>query len=191
METTTETNQANRELTATEIQIAIAQIEDRLMRLAKAQAELTEFCGDGECPEYNRMMGGVSEDAANDFHDKIVSEQRDALRSKYDIPDGVHLFYEGMESAITPTSTSRLKPHLVAWVKGKLVKDQCEDIYFYFEEMRQADWGWIMLERPLGYYNAPCDDDQEAIRLEMESIGTRSRSKNTKLPPLTDGAFFK
>jgi hypothetical protein len=161
------------------------------MRLAKAQSELTEFCGDGECAEYNRMMEGVADDAANEFHDKIVSNQCNALRAKYEIPNGVHLFYEGMESALMQKEAKTCKPHLLAWVKGKLTSDQCDDMYFYFEEMEQADWGWIMLERPLGYYNAPCDDDQEAIRLEMVSIGTRSRYKNAKLPPLTDGAFFK
>jgi len=191
METKTKTDKAYRELTASECKIAIAQIEDRLMRLAKAQAELTEFCGDGECAEYNRMMEGVADDAANDFHDKIVSERCNALRAKYDIPDGVHLFYEGMESALTPPSAKSCKPHLAAWVKGKLTKDQCSDIFFYFEEMEQADWGWIMLERPLGYYDAPSDEDPDSIKSELESIGTRSRSKNTKLLPLTDGAFFK
>jgi DNA-binding XRE family transcriptional regulator len=40
METTTEAHQHNRELTTTEIKIAIAQIEDRLMRVAKAQDEV-------------------------------------------------------------------------------------------------------------------------------------------------------
>ena len=46
METATETNPHNRELTATEIQIAIAQIEDRLMRVAKAQSALGAFYDD-------------------------------------------------------------------------------------------------------------------------------------------------
>jgi len=162
-----------------------------LMRLAKAQAELTEFCGDGERGEYEKLMAGVPEDQCNDESERIINEKRRKLRAKYEIPDGVHLFYQGMESAVTPQEAKGCKPHLSAWVKGKLTADQCVDIYYYFEEMSQADWGWIMLERPLGYYDAPSDDDEDAIRMEMESIGTRSRSKNNKLPPLTDGAFFK
>lgn len=161
------------------------------MRIANAQAELTAFCDDGECVEYEKLMAGVSDDAANDESERVINEKRSKIRAKHDIPDGVHLFYEGMESALTPPSAKNCKPHLAAWVKGKLTKDQCSDIFFYFEEMEQADWGWIMLERPLGYYDAPSDDDMDAIRAEMESIGTRSRSKNTKLPPLTDGSFFK
>ena len=184
METTTETNPANRELTATEIKIAIAQIEDRLMRLAKAQAELTEFCGDGECAEYNRMMTGIPEDQCNDENEKIINEKTRNLRAKYEIPDAVHLFYEGMESAFLPEVAKRCKPHLSAWVKGKLTSDQCEDIYFFFEEFEQADWGWIMLECPLGYYYPQFNIDQKSILLEMISIGTRSRSKKNKLPPL-------
>ena len=40
METKTKTDKAYRELTASECKIAIAQIEDRLKRIAKAQKEI-------------------------------------------------------------------------------------------------------------------------------------------------------
>jgi hypothetical protein len=160
------------------------------MRVAKAQTELTAFCGDGECVEYEKLMAGVSDDDANDESEKIINEKRRNLRAKYEIPDAVYLFYEGMESAILPEAAKRCKPHLSAWVKGKLTPDQCEDIYFFFEELEQADWGWIMLECPLGYYYPQFNIDQKSIILEMMSIGTRSRSKKNKLPPLIGRRVF-
>lgn len=160
-----------------------------MIRLAKAQAELTEFCGDGECIEYNKLMNSVSDEDANDFHEKIVSERSDELRLKYDIPKSVYLFCAGIGSAFIKTDPiSKLKLYLSSWVKGKLTEEDCDEIHFYFEEIRQADWGWIMLERPLGYYDALSYEDQKAIKMEMVSIGTRSRSKNTNLPQLINFA---
>jgi hypothetical protein len=167
METTTEASPSNRELTPTEIKIAIAQIEDRLMRLAKAQSELTKFYYD-DATRYESSGEKIKE-----------------LRKKYEIPDGVFIFEAASGgSAFTTDCKADIKSYLASWVRGRLTKDQCQDIYWYFEEIREADWGWIMLERPLGYYDAPSDDDQDAIRLEMESIGTRSRAKNLKLTKL-------
>lgn len=185
METTTETHQNNRELTSTEIKIAIAQIEDRLIRLAKSQAELTEFCGDGECVEYEKLMAGVPENQCNDESKRIINKKSCDLRAKYDIPDGVYLFCAGLTKT---DPISKLKLYLSSWVKGKLTEEDCDEIHFYFEDIREADWGWIMLERPLGYYDAPSDEDQNAIKMEMVSIGTRSRSKNTNLPQLINFA---
>ena len=160
-----------------------------MIRLAKAQKELTEFCGDGECAEYEKLMAGVPENQYNDESKRIINEKRRVLRAKYDIPEGVHLFCHSDESAFRPTDlSSKLKTYLATWVKGKMTEEDCDEIYFYFEEIRQADWGWIMLERPLGYYDAPSDEDQKSIKMEMISIGTRSRSKNTNLPQLINFA---
>ena len=160
-----------------------------MIRLAKAQKELTEFCGDGECVEYEKLMAGVPENQCNDENKRIINEKCRAFRTKYDIPEGVHLFCHSDESAFRPIDlSSKLKAYLTTWVKGKMTEEDCDEIYFYFEEIRQADWGWIMLERPLGYYDAPSDEDQKSIKMEMISIGTRSRSKNTNLPQLINFA---
>jgi hypothetical protein len=165
METTTETNQTDRELTSTEIQIAIAQIEDRLMRVAKAQSELAEIAeGDDE----------------KEFAAK--------LRTKYDIPEGIHLFFEGVDAALTKDNAKICKPHLAAFVKGKLTENSFSDLVFFFEECAECDYGWILVERPMGFYDQPSHEDMDAVIAEMESIGTRSRSKNTKLPRIA-GVF--
>lgn len=154
------------------------------MRVAKAQDEMTDFCGDGEKQEYESLMSGVSEDDANDMHKKIVEDRRSMLRGKYDIPQEVHLFYRGMESALGAKDKTMYQRHLAAWVRGKLREEDCMDLYWHFEEFRQCDWGWIMIERPLGYYDAPSDEDTDDVLREMVSIGTRSRSKARNLPEL-------
>jgi hypothetical protein len=165
METTAETNHANRELTSTEIQIAIAQIEDRLMRVAKAQSELAAITeGDDE------------------------KELEAKLRTKYDIPEGVYLFFWGVDAALTKDDAKTCKPHLAAFVKGKLTEQGMWDLIYYFEEYAECDYGWIMVERPMGFYGQPSDNDMDDVRREIESIGTRSRSKNTKLPAIA-GVF--
>jgi hypothetical protein len=166
METTTETNQANRELTTTEIKIAIAQIEDRLMRVAKAQSELSEI---PEC------------DDRDEFSAK--------LRVKYEIPELVHLFFPGIDGALTRSHMTTCKPHLASFVKGKLTENAMSDLIFFFEECAECDYGWILVERPMGFYNDQTTaDHMDDVRREIESIGTRSPSKNTKLPKIA-GAF--
>ena len=165
METTTETHKAHRELTPTEIRIAIAQIEDRLMRVAKAHIELLEISDDDD--------------------ESLFKEK---LRTKYEIPEGVHLFFAGADSALTPADAKTCKPHLAAFVKGKLTNEGMDDLIFYFEELAECDYGWIMIERPMGFYDSPSDEDMDDVVREIVAIGTRSRSKNTKLPRIA-GAF--
>ena len=132
------------------------------MRVAKAQSELAE--GDDE-----------KESAAKQ-------------RAKYDIPEGVHLFVQGLGATLTKYNAKACKPHLAAFVKGKLTKNGMSDLIFYFEECAECDYGWILVERPMGFYDQPSDEDMDDVRREIESIGTRSRSKNTKLPRIA-GVF--
>ena len=135
------------------------------MRVAKAQSDLAEIAeGDDE----------------KEFAAK--------LRTKYDIPAGVHLFFEGVDAALTKDNAKICKPHLTAFVKGKLTANSFSDLVFFFEECAECDYGWILVERPMGFYDQPSREDMDAVIAEMESIGTRSRSKNTKLPRIS-GVF--
>ncbi len=165
METKTETNQANRELTTTEIKIAIAQIEDRLIRVAKAQGELSEI---PEC------------DGRDEFSAKA--------RVKYEIPEGVYLFSPGVDGALTKSDIATCKPHITAFVRGKMTENGMSDLLFYFEEFAECDYGWVLVDRPMGFYNAPSANHMDDVRREIKSIGTRSRSKSTKLPRIA-GVF--
>ena len=165
METTTETNQANRELTKTEIQIVVAQIQDRLMRVAKAQVNFDDI----------------------DLDEGVRRKKRAAiLRKEYDIPDGVHLFNDCADLALTPIDAKKCKPYIMAFVHGKLTKETLDHLLFFFEEDGECDYGWILVERPIGFYDAPSDEDVDEIMAEIRSIGTRSRAKAKNLPKLTN-----
>ena len=159
METATETNQTHRELTATEIQISIAQIQDRLMRVAKAQEELSAL---------------EEMDDGNELAEKI--------RAKYDIPEGVHLF--SLAGQLNRYDVKTCKHHIASFVKGKLTEEGILDLIFFFEEIAECDYGWILVERPMGFYSKPSCEDMDDVLLEIKSIGTRSRLKNTKLPQI-------
>lgn len=131
-----------------------------------------------------------AQDALTDIAEGEDEKQFAAkLRTKYDIPEGVHLF--SGEGELTKEKAKRCKPYLAAFVKGKLTEESMQDLVFFFEEDAECDYGWIMVERPMGFYEQPSEEDMDDVSREIVSIGTRSRSKNTKLLPLTDGAFFK
>ena len=117
METTTETNQANRELTKTEIQIVIAQVQDRLMRVAKAQTELIKNL-ELQYPE---------------------EETKTKLRKKYDIPKGVHLFIAGVDAALLDYAVKACKLYIVAFVHGKQTKETLDHLFFFFDEVGECD----------------------------------------------------
>ena len=178
METTTETNQANRELTKTEIQIVIAQIQDRLMRVAKAQRDYIEDI------ELHWLQHPIDEEVERDKYPE--EEKKTQLRKKYDIPEGVHLFMDGVDSALLDSDAKACKPYIVAFVNGKLTGETLYHLLFFFEEVGECDYGWILVERPIGFYDAPSDDDFEEIMADIRSIGTRSRAKAKNLPKLTN-----
>ena len=178
METTTEASPTNRELTATEIKIAIAQIEDRLIRVAKAQTELLS------------KEKADSEDTA--LEDNEENCRRTVLRKKYEIPTGVHLF-SGFESAMTTSGTSQCKQHINAFVRGKMTDNQFSDLYFFFEEFAECDYGWVLIEKPMfnykginGWTETIKEDHIDSIVVELKSIATRSKSKAGKLPHLSE-----
>jgi hypothetical protein len=178
METTTETNQANRELTKTEIQIVVAQIQDRLMRVAKAQRDYIEDI------ELHWLQHPIDEDVERDKYPE--EEKKNQLRKKYDIPEGVHLFMDGVDSALLDSDAKACKPYIVAFVHGKLTKETLDHLLFFFEEDGECDYGWILVERPIGFYDAPSNEDVDEIMAEIRSIGTRSRAKAKNLPKLTN-----
>ena len=129
------------------------------MRVAKAQCELSQI-------------------AEGDDENDLAA----ALRAKYEIPEGVHLFFYYDSGALTKDNAKTCKLYLAAFVKGKLTNNGMSDLLFYFEEIAECDYGWILVERPMGFYGQPSSGSLDEIRAEIESIGTRSRSKSTKLP---------
>lgn len=155
------------------------------MRIAKAQLELTKYVGmdsDFES-EIDLETKDIPEAKINEKWEELIDKKHEYLRIKYEIPECVHIFLYGMGGALLPSDLAIFKRHLSAWVKGKLTEYQCKELHFRFEECEEADWGWIMLERPLPYYDLDTENNPIEVLEEMKSIGTRSKKK-TKLPEL-------
>ena len=177
METKTKTDNTDRELSTSECKIAIAQIEDRLKRIAKAQKEFikTFYPCLVEYPE--------------DEHDQVMEEvqkMKMTLREKYNIPNGVHIFDDLDGEALREHNLQAYGPYIKSFVKGQLTEFQYYMMVFHFEEAHEFDYGWVLIERPLCFYGAPneANVDINEIHKEMFEIGTRSKIKNTKLIPL-------
>ena len=181
MNTIAKADNNNRELTPSECKIVIAQIEDRFIRIAKAQKEIIK-----------RFYPRLEEEKTDEERDQIMEElhqMKISLRQKYNIPNGVHIFDDRdvfFKIAMIGHRLEEYKPYIKAFVKGQLTESQYQDMAFNFEENDEFDYGWVLIERPLCYYGAPneANVDINEIHKEMFEIGTRSKIKNTKLIPL-------
>lgn len=138
--------------------------------------------------EYGKIPEDVSDEKREEI-EKEISDRLNALalsiRDKYRIPEGVHLFQydEGVWSMEEKT---HLTPWIKAWVAGMLTDDQFEHLHFYFEEYKECDWGWVLINEPLGYYDCISNwkSHKDALR-ELHRIGTRSKKK-AKLRNITN-----
>ena len=118
---------------------------------------------------------------------KQITESK--VREKYGIPEGVYLFgYEdGCDWYTLPRTMAFCKPYIAAFVKGKLTEESLGNFIHYFDDFNEMDYGWILIERPSGFYRAGGQEcDIEAIEAEITAIGTRSKSKARNLPDIMD-----
>lgn len=109
------------------------------------------------------------------------------IREKYEIPDTVYMW--GLERDGEPELLGNVnafaKPYICAFVKGKLNQKSIAELFYFFEEVNEYDYGWILIERPFCYYRAGGEHvDEDEINAEMIRIGTRSKSKAWNLPGL-------
>jgi hypothetical protein len=184
METTAETNPNNRELTTTEVQIVIAQIQDRLTRYVKAERELYALLAKwGDDRE-----GQEGEEEYETEYCAYEESMFKKIREKHDIPDTVFMWglsRDGMPSPLTEINAFA-KPYIAAFVKGKLTTETKDDLVWFFDEIAEYDYGWILIEQPFGYYGVGghCADSEE-IEAEITRIGTRSKSKAKNLPRIS------
>lgn len=122
--------------------------------------------------------------------DDAGKPHRASLRGKYDIPVGVHLFGNA-DSALSTRDVPISKRHINAFVRGTMTDDQFSDLYFFFEEYAECDYGWVLIEKPMFNYhgrNGWSDVPEGHVDLvidELQSIATRSKTKAVKLPHLS------
>lgn len=168
METTTEADKNNRELTATEIKITLAQIEDRLIRFVEA-AEETQKIWEGSLEEY----------PSEEDYEKHEAKRKKEIREKYQIPDGVHLMDE---CAINYEDIPVFMKFAKWWVKGEMNEESFDLFCYHFCEVVEVDFFWVLMDEPGNYYEigmkkGSSRDDCGFVRLEPElkRIGTRSK----------------
>jgi hypothetical protein len=181
METTTETNPHNRELTPGEIKIAFAQIEDRLHRIAMAQSKYSAMLEKLYQPREGGSFVDLTPEEEKEL-DRSDKEKAKAIRQKlydkFDIPASVYLFEDHGELLSRFRS---IMPRVKDWLHGRMTREGFYDMYYFFEEDGECDWGWALMETPFHYYRAgivPENHSCDAIVKELESIGTRSANKN-------------
>jgi hypothetical protein len=170
METSTQANSNLRELTKTEIEIAYAQIIDRMTRAIKAANEGYRL--NLELAEKAELQGLEEWDGFDDYK---------ALKEKYDIPDGVFIFMD--ESMGLHSVKDKVMKDLVKhWVCGTLDESECNAAFFYMEAIDEIDWGWVFMERPINYYGVDKQGKywtEEEAYSEFLKIGTRKNKPHT------------
>lgn len=128
------------------------------------------------------MSSEIEGETPREKEKAVIRKKLQQIRIKYDIPDGVYLFHDDMECALTLNNYREILPRIKDWVCGKMTEAGFCDMYFFFEEGPQCDWGWVLLESPFFYYNSPggVPDSGHCERLvgELKKIGTRNTKKN-------------
>jgi hypothetical protein len=154
MDTKTETNKNNRELTKTEIELAAAEIKDRLHRLLECQDMLSNS-------DYEGDLGYQSAELK--------------LREKYQIPAEVRLFEEDCYSRCAKQVDRWIKP----FVAGQLSEDLIElEIIGLAMEMDEYDYPWVFLGVHGNFYDTETGIDIEDADKEIIAIGSRSKNKS-------------
>jgi hypothetical protein len=151
-----------RELTKTEIDIAVAQIVDRLTRVIRFANDVAKELEDSE--------------------DETLDESKafTVFAEKHGIPEGVH-----------PCPWERpqihkikdISKHVRKWVKGELSPADCDALHADAMEWGEYDIGFVFLGQPSFYYDeARCVDVSEVAK-KFTSVG--SRNYNGKVDVMT------
>lgn len=106
-----------------------------------------------------------------------------SLRQKYGIPPSVYLFQHGTDCPLTTEQANECRRYLSAFIAGTLTRDAVMDLILYFSEYAECDYGWILVNCPLGFYGRPGGESSSVVCREICKVGTRSRRKEN-LPKL-------
>jgi hypothetical protein len=166
MDTQTKTGENHRELTKTEIDLAAAQIKDRLYRLLNCKDAILKSW-DSESHQDN-----LSEEELN-----ILDQENERMfREKYDIPQDVNLY-------VGSCNTQWAKENIVQWIKpfaaGQLTEDLIEhEINGYAMDINEFDYHWVFLGIHGNVYDTKSGIDTEDGDREIIEIGSRSKIKS-------------
>ena len=162
METINEPKLATRELTKTEIDIAVAHIADRLTRVIRFAEDI------------NRHNDSMPDDVVDNESGASVGYHSPSswavFAAKYDIPEGVHPMFD---EALRIDEIKDVSAYIRKWVRGNLSRHDCELLVLYASEWNEYDLGWVFMERPGFNYSAKSDADIEN-RMRFVEIGSRN-----------------
>ena len=170
MEATTEASPTNRELTATEIKITLAQIEDRLTRwIAAATACRASY--DGEA-----ILAIPDE---KEF-DAAIEKTETEARAKNQSPYGGCLFPR--DSIVDERDKALFLKLAKWWVKGEMNEESFDLFSFHFSEIVEIDFFWVLMDQPAFFYTSRWKDYAgeptfAELESELKQIGTRSKKK--------------
>lgn len=154
METMHKPDAIARELTKTEVDIAVAQIVDRLMRLAICAEEI-----------YLEQENGNIEP---DYQDH---ESYKGFCESHGIPIGVHPMWH---DAIMVSEVPMMAKYVKRWVSGRLDSEECAEIYFVADAISEFDLGWVFLDQASFLYHREQSSAYRNNVLQFFKIGTRN-----------------
>ena len=166
METIHKSEASVRELTKTEIDIAVAQIVDRLTRVIRFAEDI------------NRHNDAVSDDVVDNESGASVGYHSPSswavFAAKYDIPEGVHPMFD---EALRIEKIKDVSAYIRKWVRGNLSRHDCELLLLYASEWNEYDFGWVFMESPNFNYSSKSNADLENRKRFVE-IGSRNYKGN-------------
>ena len=161
MDTETKAGKNHRELTKTEIDLAAAQIKDRLYRLLNCQDAIRK-----------------SWDLSDDLSEEETDNERNTrlFKEKYDIPKDVFLYIEECNSAWA-------KENVVQWIKpfaaGQLTEELIRlEITDFAMDINEFDYHWVFLGIHANVYDIKNGIDIKDGDKEIIEIGSRSKIKS-------------
>lgn len=161
METIDKPESHTRELTKTEVDIAVAQIADRLTRVIKFAEDI------------NRHNDAVPDDVVDDESGPLVGYYNPSswavFAAKYDIPDGVHPLFD---EALRMDEIKDVSAHIRKWVRGILSPHDCAILVMYADIWNEYDLGWVFLGKPSFNYRGELCVQSENFK-QFTEIGSR------------------
>jgi hypothetical protein len=166
METINEPKLATRELTKTEIDIAVAQIADRLMRFVRFAEDINRH--------NDKILDQDDEREDLKLVDYHVKTSWSRFAELHNIPDGVHPMFD---EALTTHNVKDVSAHIRKWVRGILSPEDCDILITYASIWNEYDLGWVFMDSPSFYYQGDACIEKENFAKFLE-IGSRNYKGN-------------
>jgi len=166
MDTKTKASENHRELTKTEIDLAAAQIKDRLYRLLNCNDAIRK----------SRDIKAGHNDLSEEESNRLDQENEPMFREQYDIPKDVKLYIDECDSQWAKDSVGKwIKPFAAGQLTEELIQLEIID---HAMDVDEFDYHWVFLGIHGNFYETRNGIDIEDGNKEIIEIGTRSKIKS-------------